>query len=601
MPTREEKIAFLKSQGAGEAPTASTRAEKIAFLQNQLANQNPQQAPREDSWLDSSIAGTTPRKVIKGGLNSLPMAGTIIGGALGTPADVVAGPLGNIAGAGAGAYVGKVLQNAGERMLGEDKSRKDIYISPITEGIKGAGQEMSGQVFSKGMGLAAKAAADTKAGQFVMEKIGKGASKLASTFTGVPQKEIETYAQNASEINDLAKSADFDHQEMADQLRQKLNKTIQTKRQALNGQISKALGSTEGAVDASPILDALETSKGKINAALRPEEVGQVDGLIGKVKELASSDGQISLADAHDLKEYFQDAAKGTYQQGGQIFQVGKKAGQAAKSAAAAARGLVNKAAPEIAQANNSLSRLHDIEDVMNKNMLAEGKTAASLYAAGSGGNPANAKILKQLGEETGTNMLGEAEKLSAARTFGKPSLLPIDNTGKSLTRMGVAGGLGYVVGGPAGAIAAEGLASPAAVKVAINAGRVAGPAAKAVAQNAQAMGVASRPAMDAIRNKIGSSYSSPDEAPKSPAEPTIQLSKDTAPLKGSDKWASDGFEKLLAHAKGTGSIIPQNKEVLLANPKIKRLMIGASDLTPGSKAMENILKEIKKIEAEKK
>lgn len=94
------------------------------------------------------------------------------------------------------------------------------------------------------------------------------------------------------------------------------------------------------------------------------------------------------------------------------------------------------------------------------------------------------------------------------------------------------------------------------------------------------------------LGNRIG-------EAAKSSTK--LVADKEEAPLKGQDKWANDGFKKIQAHAESKGAIIPQSKETLLANPKIKKLMVGASDLTPGSKAMDSILKEIQKIESEEK
>jgi len=65
---------------------------------------------------------------------------------------------------------------------------------------------------------------------------------------------------------------------------------------------------------------------------------------------------------------------------------------------------------------------------------------------------------------------------------------------------------------------------------------------------------------------------------------------------RGEKKWANDGLEKLLKHSKD-----PEQKKLLesvrgaaATNPKIKRLLIDASGLSPGSKAMDRIIEQLK-------
>lgn len=67
---------------------------------------------------------------------------------------------------------------------------------------------------------------------------------------------------------------------------------------------------------------------------------------------------------------------------------------------------------------------------------------------------------------------------------------------------------------------------------------------------------------------------------------------KDDKPKRGPEKWASDGFEKILEHSNGN---FKGNKGAMLKNPKAKNLLIAASELKPGSKAMANIFRKIKK------
>lgn len=426
----------------------------------ELASLKSQQGP---SWLDKEIpytGGSTARGIAKSTLKSLPMAGMIGGGLLG-----------NVPGAALGAAGGKALENLGESAMGEEKTRKDIYGGPLNSAKEGIMNEMGGQAIGK-------------IGEMVAPYAGRAAAKLGSTLSGVPEKEITTYAKSAPEINAMNKASDYDTQDMADNLRDKINGKIKETRLGMNSQISSTLAKREGqTIESQPILDALGSAKGKINLKLRPEEGKEIDDLMSKV-DAVSANGKIGLQDAHDLKEYLQEIGEGAYSKGGQMFQVGSKTARAAKSAAAMTRSAVNEEAPEVANANNTLSELRGIESLLNRNVLTPGKTASPLIAAGAGGNPANAKLLDKLGNTIKMNVSGDAEKLAAARTFGKPSLVPVDTTGKSLTRMGVAGLLGGIAGHAAGEtfpgiLIGEAASSPAAIKAAINTGRAASPLIK--------------------------------------------------------------------------------------------------------------------------
>jgi len=627
--------------------------------------------------------GTTPRGIIQGGLNALPMAGMVAGGAVGTAAEPGAGSL---VGAGLGSAGGEALKNLGEQyILGQDKTRADIYGNVAKAGVEGAAAEAGGKLLGKGI----EAAANTKLGQAVIDKVGQGASKLASTFTGVPQKEIQTYAKHAAEIDKLAASSDNDAQEMADQLRQKMNTSIQDTRKGLNAQISKALESApkNKNIDVTPIIDSLEDYKQRLDPSLHADAIKDVDSLIDKIKGSSPSPAEkpvlaydaatemnarvkgapydqriteltpgevpnrlknkvesvpvvmetkpgdavfpkwttdktgnwvqqypedrvveiptggkgppkylANIQTLQKIKQFLGDQAAGAFGGTPLGFQVGKQAANAAKQGFQEAKGLMDTIGPrEISEANAALSKLHEIQDVANKSMLAEGKTASSLYAAGSGANPANAKVLKQLGEATGTDMLGDAEKIATARTFGKPSLLPVDATGKSLTRMGAAGAAGYLVGHIPGALIAEGLASPAAVKAGINAGTALGRTAAATMKVAPSL---AGKAAETFLPKGDSTNPAPDQkTPVTPDNSPMQLNKDRdTPTKGPKKWANDGLQNLIDHANDPKEkqTLQSQKGAMIDDPKLRDLLVQASDLKPGSKAMDNLMSKVK-------
>ncbi len=80
-------------------------------------------------------------------------------------------------------------------------------------------------------------------------------------------------------------------------------------------------------------------------------------------------------------------------------------------------------------------------------------------------------------------------------------------------------------------------------------------------------------------------------------AGPNLQLLPKAAdqkqPTKGPDKWANDGIKKLQQHDKDS-SLSPDVLEQLKKTQKGKDLLIRASDMKPGSKAMDKITNEIK-------
>ena len=72
---------------------------------------------------------------------------------------------------------------------------------------------------------------------------------------------------------------------------------------------------------------------------------------------------------------------------------------------------------------------------------------------------------------------------------------------------------------------------------------------------------------------------------------------------KGEEKWARNGFEKVLKSTTDQAKIerYLKLKEEFLNSRKAKKLLVDASDLKPGSKAMKNLLKEFEKLDEENK
>lgn len=301
-------------------------------------------------------------------------------------------------------------------------------------------------------------------------------SRGGEALTGVPKEAIKTYVENLKEINQQAKKYAGDIASASDDVKKGFERQISTKRQEFNAAISKTLN------DASPkrnivikdVIDTLKKERDKLNPNFKAEDIAQIDEMISKAKEVAQG-GKATLSDVFGLKEHLQELAKGSYKKSGQIFIGGKDSSRAAKIAGAEARRILNKAAPEIAEANNQLSLLHGIEEKLNKNILAQGKSEAALIAAGSSNNQQR-KQLGRLDKVVGGNFVGEAEKLAAQRYFAKPDIVPVDSTGKSFTRTNagriLAGAaFGHLTHLPGGELAGIAASSPAALKGLINSG----------------------------------------------------------------------------------------------------------------------------------
>lgn len=86
--------------------------------------------------------------------------------------------------------------------------------------------------------------------------------------------------------------------------------------------------------------------------------------------------------------------------------------------------------------------------------------------------------------------------------------------------------------------------------------------------------------------------------APKALAEKAYPVLKSVAdtedkPTKGPKKWMNEGFSKLKVHDKN-GDIPQKTFDELMQTTKGQELLIQASDLKPGSKAMDSLMKKIR-------
>ena len=119
-------------------------------------------------------------------------------------------------------------------------------------------------------------------------------------------------------------------------------------------------------------------------------------------------------------------------------------------------------------------------------NLIKPGTPDTAIFAVGAGTNKRNVGFMKALENVTGSKIVSEAEKLSAAKTFASPGLSSADTTGKGVERLAKGAVVGGLIGGAPGAIIGGLATSPAAVKAAIRGGQITAKMAKEIYKNAE-------------------------------------------------------------------------------------------------------------------
>jgi len=201
-------MAGAESYPVGQAPWESGGS-KDSLPDSFPVGQAPWETPAKDnkSWLDTDIPGGTPRGYIQGALNTLPTAGMVAGGVAGGVAGTALEPVGGTAagavgGAALGGGAGESLKNLGEQyLLGQDKTRSEIYGNPAKGVVEGAAAEVGGQLLGKGL----EAAAGTKAGKYVLQKASEvptwAAQKVGKILSNIPENTTGRYIADRASIN----------------------------------------------------------------------------------------------------------------------------------------------------------------------------------------------------------------------------------------------------------------------------------------------------------------------------------------------------------------------------------------------------------------
>lgn len=163
-------------------------------------------------------------------IDSLPMIGGVVGGILGTPADAVVGPVGNMVGAGIGGYVGTAAKNLINKYYDQasaPKSMTDVMTQPLVGGAEQGLMQGVGEATAPFIQKGLQAGADViKSGS---KWIG---AKLLSNLGGVRPEVIKEYSQFSKRIN-AAPSVDA-LKEVSDDVVGKLASDLDTKKLSLD-------------------------------------------------------------------------------------------------------------------------------------------------------------------------------------------------------------------------------------------------------------------------------------------------------------------------------------------------------------------------------
>jgi len=404
------------------------------------------------------------------------------------------------------------------------------------------------------------------------------AGKAAEAMTGVNARMESNYLSNTDRINQIISDykgpEGYQSAEHAADIRNQWNANIQSAKQQLNSQIDSALAKSpkSAGIPLKPILDKLDAAKAGLNPNLSADQaaISQINGLRSEVIQGALP-GQSELATnpqtLNRLKQIFQDKARPSYAPDGTIFQQSTAVANAAKGVAASMRSALNDAVPSVAEANNGLSQLHDIEDSMNSSLLKPEGNPAALTRAGIDPNGTDARAIQKLGQITGHNFQQDATDFATARTFADPKWTP-DFTGKSIFRVGlgaIPGVIAYKMGVPAEVAAAMALGStsPAALKAGTNVLNLVG---KTAALPVDATSAAANAGYRALISPAGQSAVGIG-ARALPAFSISQGQGANAPL-GPDLWARQGIQKL--------GLDNKTAQRVASDPKGKQLHIQA-------------------------
>jgi hypothetical protein len=295
--------AFLAKQPSGGFdPDAFLAKQEPSFLQSYPA-------------INSLVNAAKP--YAQTAVDSLPMLGGVVGGILGTPADVLTGPAGTAGGAAIGGYLGMAAKDAINSYTGNapaPQTTSEALLSPVVGGLEqGAGQAIGEGVVGPALSKAAEFAEPVTGPIADYLKSLSNRYGVASTgATGIQAAKI--LAKNPNAGSDLVDQGIVGFGDSQAQIAAKAKDALGVAGQNI-GDILSQLDDAGALVKSQDIIDALRA---------RAKELGKSEANMGVASGLNSLADQIEegmtsgatpaarpLSEIADVKRGFQ--AKGNY------------------------------------------------------------------------------------------------------------------------------------------------------------------------------------------------------------------------------------------------------------------------------------------------
>lgn len=505
------------------------------------ADAKPDFDPNQPFEKSAAPMGTVERYG-RAALKALPGAGMILGEVGGIASAPVTGPAGPLAGPLVGAAAGKAAKNYLEEKLFDEKK---TTTQKIAEPIQEAGETAALAMLPVEKAL--KMVAESPTGQAIGKGISKTYGAAADYFSGKAAKLAEQ-ATGATGKQVLDNFADDAGRELIDRGIVRFGDT-----QAKVAERARAAMDTSNkAIDSS--LEALD----KKGAVVNTNQIYQK--IMDRAKELGKSSATQDLA-----------------------VQMEKQADNLVKSAEAngwETNFPVSKGELEKREFRRQAGdwRKPDSNEV-GKEMYQIWRGAVE--DAATKADPHLADAFKEAKETYGLmSPIAEAAERRAAVTNQHQGVGLLD---LESMRTGAEAGtaIGYAVGGSTGAAIGAGT------------GAVVAPFARRfVAPRISSSGSAS---VEAVGNALRAIPKYAEQAVKDPqlfkasVQTYIDQNVDERGLKGPSRWAADGYDKLLEHGADL-DLLGKAK----ADPKLKNILIEASEEKPGSKVMDKILDKLK-------
>lgn len=535
----EHRVAYADLPLATKDGYQPVGSDKQGPLSNTQKPTNETQAPQEESM---------GRRLTRSTLDTvLPVGGALVAGTLATPESfgVATVPAG-AAGYAAGKQLSRILKHY---ILGDDAGASGAEgLAKQTVGDLGEGALMETTGLATGKAIEAAAPYVAPIVKPVAEKIGNGVKAVGEKLAGTAERQAaKAVGAGAKEFEKPAVAQAIGRNALDEKIigpftgaEQSLSRATKAKEAAgksmddVYSKVDKAIG---------PSVNPLETAV-RVETELAPtyrtpinkSEVGQLENTIESI--LARGNENIKLEEAQALKKEIDSVA----------FPKGKKPidptpkQQMAADASAIIRDQIDKAATKGAEALDSKELVQQLSDarksygvnrqtekLLTREVGKEGVSVGSKIQWTADPIKFGSSILKKFGPNMKATNAIALDKVS---TVLKKSPDALGKFGEILKQA--------EQGGP------EHLAT-----------------------------------MHMILERTNPEYQQLLQKAAGPND---------APQKGPEKWANDGFEKLIEHS----SELKDKRDIIFADPKLKELLIQASDLKPGTKAMEDIKTKIK-------